>query len=219
MSDRAPTSRIKLVLVDDHPVVLQGLRQFLDRHDDCDVLACCGSADAGFFAVQRHQPDVLVLDLRMPGQDGLSLLRSLSASDLACRTVLLTAAITEAEVVDAVKLGVRGLVLKESPPETIVTCVRSVHAGEQWFDQAVVSRALTRVMSRESSAQQLSAALTPREIEIVRMVAQGLRNRAIAARLSISESTVKVHLHNVYEKLGVDGRLELTICAQQRGLL
>src|SRR5262249_14855559 len=219
MPDRASTPRIKLVLVDDHPIVLQGLQQFLERHDDCDVLACCASACSGFFAVQRHQPDVLVLDLRMPGQDGLSLLRSLSASDIACPTVLLTAAINEAEVVDAVKLGVRGLVLKGSPPETIVSCVRHVYAGEEWFDRAVVGRALTTVMSRESSAQQMAAMLTPREIEIVRMVAQGLRNRVIAARLSISEGTVKVHLHNIYEKLGVDGRLELTVCAQQKGLL
>jgi DNA-binding NarL/FixJ family response regulator len=92
MTDGSSTPRIKLVLVDDHPVVLQGLQQFLERHDDCDVVACCASADAGFFAVQRHHPDVLVLDLRMPGRDGLSLLRSLSASDIPCRTVLLTAA-------------------------------------------------------------------------------------------------------------------------------
>jgi len=210
--------RIKLVLVDDHPIVLQGLQQFLERHDDCDVVACCDSADSGFFAVQRHQPDVLVLDLRMPGGDGLTLLRSLSASDITCRTILLTAAINDAEVVDAVRLGVRGLVLKDSPPETIVTCVRRVHAGGEWFDQGVVGRALTATMSRESAARQMSATLTPREIEIVRMVAQGLRNRTIAERLSISEGTVKVHLHNVYEKLGVDGRLELVLCAQQKGL-
>ncbi len=113
----------------------------------------------------------------------------------------------------------RGLVLKDSPPETVVTCVRRVYAGEQWFDRGVVSRALTVVMSRESSAGKMSATLTPREIEIIRMVAEGLRNRNIATRLSISEGTVKVHLHNIYEKLGVEGRLELTICAQQNGLL
>jgi DNA-binding NarL/FixJ family response regulator len=219
MADGSPSPRIKLVLVDDHPIVLQGLQQFLERHDDCDVVACCPNADAGFFAVQRHHPDVLILDLRMPGRDGLSLLRSLSASDIPCRTVLLTAAISEAEVEDAVKLGVRGLVLKDSPPETIVGCVRRVATGDQWFDRGVVTRALTTVMSRESSAQQMSVTLTSREIEIVRMVAQGLRNRIIASRLSISEGTVKVHLHNIYEKLGVDGRLELTICAQQNGLL
>jgi DNA-binding NarL/FixJ family response regulator len=155
----------------------------------------------------------------MPGRDGLSLLRSLSAADVTCRTILLTAAVNEGEVVDAVKLGVRGLILKDSAPEALVDCVRRVHGGEQWFDRAVVSRALTVVMTHEVAAQEVSETLTPREIEIVRMVAQGLRNRTIAVRLSITEGTVKVHLHNIYEKLGVDGRLELTLCAQQKGLL
>src|SRR5215813_10448210 len=98
--------RIRLVLVDDHPIVLQGLQQFFERHEDCDVVASCANADSGFFAVQRHHPDVLVLDLRMPGADGLALLRSLSASDIACPTILLTAAINDGEVADAVKLGV-----------------------------------------------------------------------------------------------------------------
>src|SRR5262249_12367421 len=120
---------------------------------------------------------------------------------------------------EAVRLGARGLVLKDSAPDTVIECVRRVHAGEELFDLPSITRALTATMQRESDARDALAVLTQREVEIVQMVAQGLRNRAIAARLSISEGTVKVHLHNVYEKLRVDGRLGLTLYAQQHGLV
>ena len=155
----------------------------------------------------------------MPGANGLDVLRTMFNERIPCRTVLLTAAITEEQVLEAVKLGAAGLVLKESPPDTLVSCVRRVHQGEQWIDQDTVSRAFRAVLDREAAAREASLTLTPREIEIVRMVAQGLRNKAIAERLSISEGTVKVHLHNIYEKFGVDGRLELVLCAQQKGLI
>jgi DNA-binding NarL/FixJ family response regulator len=112
-----------------------------------------------------------------------------------------------------------GLVLKESSPEVLLECVRSVHRGEQWIERETVTRAFRTVLGRDASAHQAAETLTPREIEIVRMVAQGLRNKGIAERLSISEGTVKVHLHNIYEKFGVDGRLELVLSAQQKGLI
>jgi DNA-binding NarL/FixJ family response regulator len=187
---------IRLVLVDDHPIVLQGLQQLFERHDDFEVMSCCPDGSSALEAVEKYQPDVLVMDLRMPGLSGIDVLRALFARQSRCRTVLLTAIVRDAEVMEAVKLGVRGIVLKESS----------------------VTRALQRVLDRESAEREAGETLTPREIEIVRMVARGLRNKAIAERLSISEGTVKVHLHNVYEKLGVDGRLELVLCAQQKGL-
>jgi DNA-binding NarL/FixJ family response regulator len=209
---------IRLVLVDDHPIVLQGLQQLFDRHDDFEVVACCSSGGAALAAVAQFHPDVLVIDLRMPGLSGLDVLRALAVAHSRCRTVLLTAIVRDAEVMEAVKLGVRGIVLKESSPDVLIDCVRRVHRGEQWIERETVTRALQRVIDRESAERHAGETLTPREIEIVRMVARGLRNKAIADRLSISEGTVKVHLHNVYEKLGVDGRLELVLCAQQKGL-
>jgi DNA-binding NarL/FixJ family response regulator len=211
--------RIRLVLVDDHPIVLRGLQQLLAQSDDCEVVASCADADTGFAAVQRCKPDVLLVDLRMPHRDGLALLRALSAAAITCPAIVLTAAIDNAQVSEAVRLGARGLVLKDSPPDTVIECVRRVHAGEESFDLPSVTRALTATMQRESAARDALAVLTHREIEIIQMVAQGLRNRAIAARLSISEGTVKVHLHNVYEKLQIDGRLGLTLYAQQHGLV
>jgi DNA-binding NarL/FixJ family response regulator len=210
---------IRVVLVDDHPIVLQGLQQLFQRQQDFEVVCCCPNGTAAVAAVAAHTPDVLVLDLRMAGQSGLDVVRALAAKGLPCRTVLLTAGIRDEEVVDAVKLGVMGVVLKESSPETLLESVRSVHRGEQWIDRDTATRAFHTVLDRQRAAERAGETLTPREVEMVRLVAQGLRNKIIAERLSISEGTVKVHLHNIYEKLGVDGRLELLLSAQQKGLI
>jgi two-component system, NarL family, nitrate/nitrite response regulator NarL len=219
LKEAGPGTPIRLVLVDDHPIVLQGLAQLFQREADFEVLACCPDGASALAAVYRHHPDVLLMDLRMPGQSGIDVLRALSARRAACRSVLLTAVVSDREVMEAVKLGVKGIVLKESPPDVLVDCVRRVHRGEQWIEREAVTRALHHVLEREEAARAAGETLTPREIEIVRMVAQGLRNKAIADRLCISEGTVKVHLHNVYEKLGVDGRLELVLCAQRKALI
>ncbi len=208
---------IRLVLVDDHPIVLSGLTQLFTRQKDMKVVGSATTADGAVEAVKAHKPDVLVLDLRMPGKSGLDALKALGAAAEPTRVVLLTAAIRDEEVVDAVQRGAKGIVLKESPPDTLLECVRRVHAGEQWIDHETLARAFDRVVHPDSAAG--GAPLTPREIEIVRMVAEGLRNRAIAERMSITEGTVKVHLHNIYEKLGVDGRLELVLCAQEKHLV
>jgi DNA-binding NarL/FixJ family response regulator len=132
--------------------------------------------------------------------------------------VILTASATDEEIATAFELGVSGLVLKDSPPDTVVEAIRSVALGRSWFDREVLGRALmSRRRERERPAPQ--STLTAREIELIRLVGDGLRNRDIAARLSISEGTVKIHLHNIYDKLGVDGRLELVLAAQHKGLI
>jgi DNA-binding NarL/FixJ family response regulator len=210
---------IRVVLADDHPIVLQGLQQLFARHNDMEVVSSCADGAAALEAVRAHQPDVLVLDLRMPGQTGLQVLRALANMRTACKSVLLTAAIRDDEVVEAVKLGAMGVVLKESPPETLVECVRRVYRGEPWIERETATRAFRTIVDRDTAARGGADTLTARELEIVRMVSQGLRNKVIAERLSISEGTVKVHLHNIYEKLGVDGRLELVLTAQQKGLI
>ena len=210
---------IRIVIVDDHPIVLHGLEQLFARHEEFTVVASCATGALALEEVRTHRPDVLVLDLRMPGQDGLAVLRRMSDDRLTCPTVLLTASVRDEEVVEAVKLGAMGLVLKESSPDALLQCIRRVHAGEQWIERETATSAFRSVLTREAAVREASATLTPREMQIVQMVATGLRNKLIAERLSISEGTVKVHLHNIYEKFGVDGRLELVLCAQQKGLL
>ncbi len=209
---------IRIAIADDHALVLHGLKRLLDSEPEFEVVACCGNGEEALAAARSGHVDVLLLDVRMPGLGGLDVLRALAAEQLSLSIVLLTAAVTDADAVEGLRLGARGIILKESSPDALLDCVRCVARGEQWIDSETMSRALDAVARRESygSAGRL---LTARELEIVRMIAQGLRNKAIAERLSISEGTVKIHLHNVYEKLGVDGRLELMLHAQKQGLV
>jgi two-component system, NarL family, nitrate/nitrite response regulator NarL len=199
--------------------VLHGLEQLFERQVDFTVLACCADGLSALAAVRTHRPDVLVLDLNMPGHDGVDVLRTLATEQLGCRSVLLTAAVRDEEAIEAVRCGAMGIVLKESPAEVLLDCVRKVARGQPWIERDTVTRALRTTVRRDAAADRSDDPLTPREVEIVRMVAQGLRNKAIAKRLAISEGTVKVHLHNIYEKLGVDGRLELALCAQRKGIV
>jgi DNA-binding NarL/FixJ family response regulator len=209
---------IRVVLADDHPIVLQGLQALFERHADMVVVDACTNGSSALAAARSLGPDVLVVDLRMSDGGGLEVLRTVAAEQLRCRCVLLTGAISDQEIVEAVKLGLAGLVLKDSAPETLVDCVRRVHDGKQAIDRDTLLRAFRNVLDRDGG-ERSAAALTQRELDIVRMIAEGLRNKVIADRLGIAEGTVKVHLHNIYEKLHVEGRMELLLAAQQRGLL
>jgi DNA-binding NarL/FixJ family response regulator len=210
---------IRLVLADDHPIVLDGLERLFRAEADMEVLARCANGDETLRAVRHRRPDVAVLDIRMPGLDGLAVLRVVHREKLETRVVLLTASLDEDDLLEAVRLGVRGVVLKEMASQLLVQCVRKVHAGEKWLERQSFSRALEKMLRREAGAREAARVLTPREIEVVRMVAGGLRNREIGERLSISEGTVKIHLHNVYEKLQVTGRVELAAYAREKGLV
>ena len=210
---------VSLVLADDHPIVLDGLEQMFRAQKDFRVVARCENGAETLRAVRQHRPDILLLDIRMPAPDGLQVVRELHGDGLPTRIVLLTAELEEDDVLEAVRLGVQGVVLKEMAPQMLMECVRKVAAGEQWIERRSLTRALDRVLRREAGFREASSVLTAREIEIVRLASQGLRNLAIAERLHISEGTVKVHLHNIYEKLGIDGRVALTLYAREKGLL
>jgi DNA-binding NarL/FixJ family response regulator len=215
---------IRILLADDHPIVLQGLEHLFGRQQGFEVVGVSRDAASALDAVVRLKPDVVVLDLRMPGlarreNGGLDVLEAIARECPDCKRIVLTAAINEDEVVEVLRHGASGLILKESSPDQLIECVRRVHAGEQWLDQNSVTRALRDVLSRSAMRGEASKTLTAREVEIVKMVGQGLRNRAIADQLKISEATVKVHLYNIYQKLEVEGRVELVLLAQQKGLI
>jgi DNA-binding NarL/FixJ family response regulator len=208
-----------LVLADDHPIILDGLEQLFRLEEGLEVVARCRDGGETLQAVRELAPDVLVLDVRMPGPDGIAVLRALEGEGLPTQVVLLTAGLEDDQLLDAIRAGARGVVLKDMAPQLLVEAVRTVIRGGQWLEKGLGGRALTKLLQRERGLQEASRLLTPRELEIVRMVARGLRNRAIAEKLYITEGTVKVHLHNIYEKLGVDGRVELTLYAQEKGLI
>jgi len=210
---------ISLVLADDHPIVLDGLRQLFLGEGNFTVLASCADGEQALAAVRAHRPDVLVLDVRLPRKDGLEVLRELAREHLATRVVLLTAMLDESQLLEAVRLGVSGVILKEMSPHLLVKCVQKVHGGGQWLELNAVFRALNNAMKREAGTREVAAALTPRELQVVGMIVKGARNKEIAERLFITEGTVKIHLHNIYEKLTVAGRVELILYAQKRGLL
>jgi two-component system nitrate/nitrite response regulator NarL len=210
---------IRLVLADDHPLILEALENLFHSRDGFEVVAVCKNGAEALRAVRRHRPDILVLDLRMPDKSGLDVLRELAGERLPTRTVLLTATLEDSEMLEAVRLGVGGVVLKEMASASVVQCVEKVHAGETWLEKRSVSRALETLLRRESGVREIAGILTPRELEIVRMLGRGLRNKEMAAQLSISDHTVKVHLSHIYAKLGVDGRLALLRYAEDKGLL
>ncbi len=155
----------------------------------------------------------------MPRKDGLAVLRDLQREKLPTKVVLLAAVLEEEEVLEALRLGVRGMVLKELAPQMVVQCVRKVHAGERWLEKHAVTRVVDSLLRREAGEREAANLLTPREIEMVGMVARGLRNKEMSERLAISEGTVKIHLHHIYRKLKVENRVELILYAQSKRLV
>lgn len=211
---------MRLALADDHPIVLDGLEQLFRLEPDIALVARCRNADEALRVLRGPDPpDVLVLDLLMPGGNGLELLRALGGERHPTRIVLLTAVIDDDQLLEAIRLGAQGVVLKDMAPQLLVDAVREVYRGGQWLEQGLGGRALRRLLDRETRASRAARLLSSREREIVRLVARGLRNRAIAERLAITEGTVKVHMHNIYEKLDVTGRIELTNYARENGLV
>lgn len=210
---------INLVLCDDHPIVLAGLESLFRMEQDFQVLARCINGEEALAAVRQHNPDILILDLHIPGGDGLEILRGLRREKLTAKAVILAAELEEDEIVEALRLGVRGVVLKEQAPQLLVECIRKVNAGEQWIDKQLSNLALEALLRRETAGRARSSILSPRETEIVRMVAGGLGNRELSERLGVSEGTVKIHLHNIYKKLKVHSRLELVLHAQANKLV
>ena len=208
---------IRLVLADDHPIVLDGLKQLFAIGRDFQVLACATNGEEALQAVRHLRPDILVLDLRMPGKGGLQVLREMQREALATQTVVLTALDNE-DVLDAISLGAAGIVLKDMAAGLLMQCVREVYAGGKWLERGIAGRAVGRFVKREAGTRRMAEILTPREIQVARMVADGLPSKLVARRLAINEGTAKLHLHHVYEKLKLDGRVALVRYMQSKGL-
>ncbi len=204
----------RVIIADDHPIVLDGLAQLFSGERDIELVQRCTGGDEALAATRRERPDVLVLDVRMPGRSGLDVLRMLAEEKSPARVVLFSGQMSDAEVVAALRLGAAGIVLKESASRMLLQCVRSVAAGEHWIDPGAAHAARERFASVDDAGK-----LTRRELDIVRMVAVGARNKKIAEQLGISEGTVKMHLHTIYEKLEISGRVELSIYAREHALV
>jgi two-component system nitrate/nitrite response regulator NarL len=210
---------IRLILADNQPIVLYGLERLLRREPDFQVLARCSDGFQALAAAHRHRPEVLILEAHLPGKSGLAVLRELGRGGVSISTVLIADALEDEEVLEAFRLGVRGVLLKEFALQKIVQCIRTVQDGEPWFERLASRRALEVLLRREVNRRAATGHLTLREAELVTMVARGLRTKEMSQRLAISAGTVKTHLHRVYRKLRVVNRVGVALYAKSANLV
>ena len=211
----APTTRI--VIADAQPLVLEGLAQVLRGFEPSGVDRCC-TGDELLATVVATEPDLVIMDVRLGETDGLSVLRELRGRGLQTPVIFMTGPLLDTEIMEGIQLGIRGLLSKDAGIGAVEDCVRSVLGGGTCLDPSLVGRAMTAFLTRETALRELSHLLTAREMEVLQVVVAGTRPRDAASRLSVSEGTLKVHLHHIYQKLNVPGRDQLIAYARERGL-
>lgn len=210
----------RVVIVDDHAIIRSGLRTMLERDGAVVVVAEAGTTEEAMAAVAESAPDVVLLDLKLGSDDeaGLRICQRLTAEDPDVRVLVLTTFLNERLVVEAIRSGAKGYVLKDVDAEELLRSIEAVRAGESAFDSHAAA-AVVRSMSSGSATAAPAITFTARETEVVRLLAHGHSNRQIGQQLYISETTVKFHVHNVMEKLGVKRRAEVVYRSGQLGLL
>jgi two-component system NarL family response regulator len=206
----AEGGKISVTIADDHPIVRMGLRALIEAQPDMVLLAEAEGGAAAVEAFTRHRPDVMLVDLRMPGMSGRDVITAVRSSIPDARIIVLTSFDGDEDVFRAVQAGARGYLLKAAPPDDVLKAIRTVHSGGRLIAPDVAARLADRVNS---------PSLTSREVGVLELVAKGLSNKEIAAALTLAEDTVKNHLKHVFAKLEVSDRTEAVLLAVQRGII
>ena len=211
---------IRVLMADDHVIFRQGVRKLLEEEDDISIVGEAANGNECVLMMAKVKPDILLLDLNMPDKDGLTVLEELNFDSLPTQVIVLTATEDDREAVRAMRLGARGIVLKQSASDLLVKSIRRVYRGEIWLDNRITAEVIKAfAKSSDGEARRDKPLLSDRESQIMRLVAQGQRNKEIGQNLFISEQTVKNHVHNIFDKLGVSDRLELVLYAMHHHLL
>ncbi len=210
---------IRVLLVDDHPIVRQGVRSVLASHPDIVVVGEADSGTALFAALAERQPDVILLDVRLPGLNGVEITQRLKREWPAVKVIILTTYEDEEYLFGALRAGAEGYLLKSASPEVLASAIRQVAAGERLLSPALVGKVMREFGALARAQAQTEAGLSPQEIEVLRLIAAGATNREIADRLYWSEVTVKRKVQDILEKLGVANRPQAVAEALRRGLL
>jgi DNA-binding NarL/FixJ family response regulator len=205
-----PIRRIRILIVDDHPVVRAGLTSMLGTQAELEVIGSASSGEEALAKLSQVEPDVLLLDLRMHGMSGVDTLMAMKRSARDVRVIILTSFETDEDIYRAVQAGAHGYLLKDTSLREMVEAIRTVHAGKRYIPRDIAARLAERMMRSD---------LTPREIEILKLLSKGPTNKEIGRALSISENTVKNHVNSIIEKLEVSDRTEAATTAIQRGLI
>jgi two-component system nitrate/nitrite response regulator NarP len=204
----------RILIAEDDPLTLEGIKLLLSTSTH-QVLGTVSNGSLLLEQLPALRPELLLVDFDMPERTGLDVLRTLRERGDKRPVVLLTGSMSDRRVYEALQLGLNGLVLKSQAPRDLLTCLDAVCAGRRWIDHDVLQRVMELSLSPEADAADPLAPLSKRERAIVGLLLQGLRNKEIAAELRIGEGTVKVHLHNIFEKLGVSSRMELALLASR----
>jgi NarL family two-component system response regulator LiaR len=208
---------IRILLVDDHAVVREGLRTFLELQDEFEIVGEAADGEEGVLEAERLNPDVILMDLVMPGLDGVGAMRALRTSLPDARVIVLTSFADDDRLLPAIQAGAAGYLLKDAQPSEVARAVRAAHAGEALLDPAVAARLVDAIA--QAPGEEPRERLTPREHQVLELIAQGRPNKLIARELEISEKTVKAHVSRVLEKLGVSDRTQAALYAVRQGIV
>ena len=201
-------STIRILVADDHAIFRDGLRKLLEGSGDVEIVGEASNGNECIKMMVELKPDILLLDLLMPEKDGLGVLEEINFESVSTRVIVLTAAEDDRDVVRAMRLGARGVVLKQSASDLLLKSIRKVHEGEVWLDDRITAEVIDAFKkSAETGQRHEKSLLSDREMEVVQLVAQGFGNREIGEKLFISKQTVKNHVHNISDKLGLSADL------------